>query len=291
MNDYYDVALRNYSYIFNFEEKFEHKDTRAWMTKNWTISFYFCGLYMILIFGGQHYMQSRPRFQLKGVLSVWNTLLATFSIMGAFRTAPELFHVLKNYGIYHSICIPSFIELDRVAGVWTWLFVLSKLPELGDTVFVVLRKQPLIFLHWYHHITVLLYSWFSYTEYTSSARWFIVMNYCVHSIMYSYYALKAMGYHPPRAISMLITTCQLCQMIVGCTVNIWAAQYIQEHQPCHVSVTNIRLSIAMYFSYFVLFARFFYKAYLSQDSGKKSKTIVSVPSQYARNNSEKLKGQ
>lgn len=102
----YDVISRNYSYLFNFEEKFEHSDTRAWMTKNWTISFYFCALYMILIFGGQHYMQSRPRFNLKGVLSVWNTLLATFSIMGALRTAPELFHVLKNHGIYYSICIP-----------------------------------------------------------------------------------------------------------------------------------------------------------------------------------------
>lgn len=43
----------------------------------------------------------------------------------------------------------SYIEQDRVCGFWTWLFVLSKLPELGDTIFIVLRKQPLIFLHWY----------------------------------------------------------------------------------------------------------------------------------------------
>lgn len=235
---------------------------------------------MILVFGGQYYMQSRPRFNLKGVLCVWNTLLAAFSLMGALRTAPELFYVLKNYGIYHSICIPSFIEQDRVAGVWTWLFVLSKLPELGDTIFIVLRKQPLIFLHWYHHITVLLYSWFSYTEYTASARWFVVMNFCVHSIMYSYYALRSMGYQPPRWFAMVITTCQIAQMVVGCTVNIWAAQYLQEHQPCHVSTTNIKLSIAMYFSYFILFARFFYKAYLDAGSSRKSKTPNSIPGGY-----------
>ena len=42
----------------------------------------------------------------------------------------------------------SFIEKDRVSGFWTFMFVLSKVPELGDTIFIVLRKQPLIFLHW-----------------------------------------------------------------------------------------------------------------------------------------------
>ncbi|KAF6205213.1 hypothetical protein GE061_019380 [Apolygus lucorum] len=288
MRSYDDVNLRNYSYYFNFEEQFIHQETRAWMTENWTISFYFCGLYMILIFGGQYYMQSRPRFSLKGTLCIWNSLLASFSIMGAIRTAPELFHVLKNYGIYHSVCIPSFIEQDRVAGVWTWLFVLSKLPELGDTIFIVLRKQPLIFLHWYHHITVLLYSWFSYTEYTASARWYVVMNFCVHSIMYSYYALKSMGYNPYRKIAMLITFCQITQMIVGCSVNIFAAQFIQANQPCHISTTNIKLSIAMYFSYFILFARFFYKAYMSPSSSRKSKIDNTIPGGYASGNKNKL---
>lgn len=272
--DYMEVTLPNYSYVFNFEEEFIHQDTRVWMMNNWTNCFYYCGIYMIFIFGGQHFMASRPRYELRGVLSLWNTLLASFSIIGFTRTAPELIHVLRNYGLYHSVCIPSFIEQDRVSGFWTWMFVLSKLPELGDTVFIVLRKQPLIFLHWYHHITVLLYSWFSYTEYTASARWFVVMNYCVHSIMYSYYALKAMRYSPPKWISMVITALQLTQMIVGCAINVWAHQYLESGQAeCHISRVNIKLSLMMYFSYFVLFARFFHKAYIggknSSKSGKK----------------------
>lgn len=270
-----EVTQPNYSYIFNFEEKFIHQDSRVWMIKNWMSCFYYCGIYMILIFGGQHYMASRPKFELRGVLTLWNTLLATFSIIGFTRTAPELLHTLKNYGLYHSVCIPSFIEQNRVSGFWTWMFVLSKLPELGDTVFIVLRKQPLIFLHWYHHITVLIYSWFSYTEYTASARWFVVMNYCVHSIMYSYYALKAMRYAPPKWISMLITALQLSQMIIGCAINVWAYQYLENGQvDCHISRVNIKLSLMMYFSYFVLFARFFHKAYLGSSRSKTGKKML-----------------
>ncbi|XP_022201491.1 elongation of very long chain fatty acids protein 6 isoform X1 [Nilaparvata lugens] len=294
-SNYYNdnFNTRNYSYMFNFEEEFEHSNTRVWMTENWTYGFLYCAIYMIVIFGGQHLMQNRPRFQLRGVLAVWNTMLACFSVMGACRTFPELYYVLKNYGIYHSICVPSFIMHDRVSGFWTWLFVLSKLPELGDTIFVVLRKQPLIFLHWYHHITVLLYSWFSYTEYTASARWFIVMNYCVHSIMYGYYALKCLGYNPPKNFAMLITSLQLTQMIVGCTVNIWAAQYLQDgHVDCHVSPTNVKVSIAMYFSYFVLFARFFYKAYMNPDPNWKKRQPESIPGNYrSQNGADKSKVQ
>ena len=45
------------------------------------------------------------------------------------------------------------------SGFWVMLFIFSKLPELIDTVFIVLRKRQLIFLHWYHHVTVLLFCW------------------------------------------------------------------------------------------------------------------------------------
>lgn len=99
-----EVNLANYSYIFNFEETFSPYETKVWMVNNWTNCFYYCGLYMILIFGGQHYMASRPRFELRGILCLWNTLLATFSIIGFTRTAPELIHVLRHHGLHHSIC-------------------------------------------------------------------------------------------------------------------------------------------------------------------------------------------
>jgi len=263
----------NYSYIFQFESDFQHEVTKGWFLDNWrTIITYASGLYMLLIFGGQQYMSGRPRMEMRGALCLWNITLALFSIMGALRTWPEFLHVLSEHGIYHSLCIPSFIEKDRVAGYWTFMFVMSKVPELGDTIFIVLRKQPLIFLHWYHHITVLLYTWYSFSEYTAAARWFITMNYLVHSVMYSYFAFKAMKFNVPRCVAMVITALQLIQMIVGCLVNIWTYQFKEGGLECQVSDNNIKLSLLMYISYFVLFARFFYNAYLKPknlDKGKK----------------------
>jgi len=272
------VQGHNYSYIFNFEQDFEHTEVKSWMQENWrSVCAYASALYMLLIFGGQAYMANRPAFQLRGLLTVWNCTLAIFSIMGASRTLPEFIHTFSTQGFYHSLCVPSFIERDRVSGFWTWMFVLSKVPELGDTLFIVLRKQQLIFLHWYHHVTVLLYAWYSYTEYTAPARWFIVMNYFVHSIMYTYYAFKALRYKVPRCIAMLITSFQLLQMVIGCTVNFLAFQFKQDGVDCRVSDNNLKLSLIMYTSYFVLFARFFYNAYVS--SFDKKDRLPAVDSQ------------
>jgi elongation of very long chain fatty acids protein 6 len=88
------------------------------------------------------------------------------------------------------------------------MFIFSKIPELMDTVFLVLQKKPVrstrtpphtavhhdaqltahlapqvIFLHWFHHVTVLLYCWHAYVAGTAPGLWFACINYCVHSIM------------------------------------------------------------------------------------------------------------
>ena len=63
---------------------------------------------------------------------------------------------------------------------------------------------------------------------------------------------------------MVITSSQLAQMIVGCVVNLWAYHVKSNGGECEVSITNIKLSLLMYFSYFVLFAHFFNRAYLTK---------------------------
>jgi len=201
-------------------------------------------------------------------------MLAIFSIIGTIRTLPEMFHVLGNFGFYHSVCNASYADITRVSGFWTWLFTLSKVPELGDTVFIVLRKQNLIFLHWYHHITVLLFTWYSYSEHISLGRWYICMNYCVHSLMYSYYALRALGFRVPKNIAMLITSSQIVQMIVGCYVTYYGYSMNVRGELCQISDGTAKLALTMYGSYFVLFARFFINSYFgpAKSRGKRSES-------------------
>lgn len=96
----------SYSYMFTFEQKFSPEHARVWMDNNWTNGFFFCGFYILIVFSMKYYMQNRPRFDLRKILVLWNTMLATFSIIGTARTLPELYHVISNYGIYHSVCVP-----------------------------------------------------------------------------------------------------------------------------------------------------------------------------------------
>ena len=67
---------------------------------------------------------------------------------------------------------------------------------------------------------------------------------------------------------MVITSLQLVQMIIGCVVNYMAFNYKQKGKQCNVSDTNLKLSLLMYCSYFVLFARFFYNAYFVKSDRK-----------------------
>lgn len=75
----------NYSFIFNFEQSFEHLPKKVWMQENWHQAFYWVAIYMILVFGGQAYMSNRQPFKLKKQLAIWNIIFAAFSIGGTLR--------------------------------------------------------------------------------------------------------------------------------------------------------------------------------------------------------------
>lgn len=248
------------------ERSFDVEGVRKWSDDIKHVAAFASIIYVILTFGVRTYLKDRPGYQLRGPLFLWNVGLGMFSILGAIRTVPELVGLLGKHGWMHSICDSSFYHGQT--GVWAYAFVFSKLIELGDTAFIVLRKQQLTFLHWYHHITVLLYCFYSYPQHISCGRWYMVMNYCVHSIMYSYYALKAKRVRIPRFVSMCITSLQIVQMVVGfgVTLNVFLVKL--SGRDCNHSLENATSALLMYTSYLLLFLHFFYKSYTVPSSAK-----------------------
>ena len=109
-----------------------------------------------------------------------------------------------------------------------------------------------------------------------AAQWFIVMNYLVHGVMYTYYAVRASGYYrPPVWVNMFITLLQLLQMVVGVAINSHVCYQMTTDKDWYcdgkIETTYIYVywSFAMYFSYLVLFAQFFYTTYLTKPTKSK----------------------
>ncbi|CAF0950394.1 unnamed protein product [Adineta ricciae] len=231
----------HHPFVFEFELKFFDRtyahNIYAWMNQWWWLSIVYSIIYVILIYYGRSLMESRERFQLRLPLILWNLGLAIFSIFGMARCLPEMVYSLSREGLQYTICDRS--NIYGITGYWITIFCISKVPELIDTLFIVLRKQKLIFLHWFHHATVLVYAWYSYHDWTASGRWFVFMNYTVHAMMYSYYAARAMQYRIPKWVQITVTIFQLSQMVVGCFVNYKAYIYKEAGATCKVAYSNI----------------------------------------------------
>ncbi|UJR26072.1 hypothetical protein I4U23_007418 [Adineta vaga] len=261
-------------WVMDFELAFFDKNkfnlVKDLMENWWWLSLVYAILYIVLVFIGRAWMSKRKdKFELRGPLILWNAGLTIFSLWGACRCVPELIHALMQHGFMYSVCDRTYMK--GITGLWVWLFMASKVPETIDTLFIVLRRQQLIFLHWYHHASVLIYCFYSYALFASTGRWFVSMNYCVHTIMYGYFALRAARIHVPGSVQATITLLQLIQMIGGCTVNISAFYYKKNGHYCSTDNTNIVLSLALYASYLLLFAHFFYNSYVRKDSKKSDK--------------------
>jgi len=229
----------------------------------WWISYVAAVLYVAGLRWGQAAMEERKAWNLHVPLAAWNLFLAVFSLVGALRTVPHLLLLLSEHGFDYTVCragLPMYG--NGPVGFWVAAFIFSKYFELIDTVFLVLRRRTVGFLHWYHHFSVLLYCWHAYIWEMPTGIYFVSMNYSVHAIMYFYYFLSSVCSKPPRW-ALLVTVLQLLQMAVGIAVTL-SHLYRLHHGSvanCDGHVPNLALAAVMYASYFCLFGEFLVKRY------------------------------
>ncbi|CAH1272722.1 ELOVL6 [Branchiostoma lanceolatum] len=284
---------------FEFEERFDAAGFHRWFRARWWWSAVFSAAYVLLVFGGRRLMRHREPFRLRLPLVLWNCGLAVFSTLGALRVNSTLFHIILQKGFLFSVCEPllltgpgtgfwaaaysvskpptpsaRYVSMEvfsvcepllltgPVTGFWAAAYSVSKVVEFGDTFFIVLRKQPLILLHWYHHVSVCMFNWYAYADLAGPVGYFVAMNYTVHAVMYTYFAIRAAGYRLPKKLSMAITVLQSSQMVGGLLIGAYAHVTYRSGQACHWSEFASLLCVMMYGSYLLLFLHFFAKSYV-----------------------------
>ncbi|KAL4899852.1 hypothetical protein BDW74DRAFT_171249 [Aspergillus multicolor] len=148
--------------------------------------------YYVVIFGGRQLMKNQAPFKLQTLFIIHNFILTLISggLLALFLE--QILPTLRQDGVLHAICDARGGWTDELVLLY-YLNYLTKYLELADTVFLVLKKKPLTFLHTYHHGATALLCYVELVGRTSVSWVPITLNLTVHVVMYWYYFQSARG--------------------------------------------------------------------------------------------------
>jgi len=226
-------------------------------------------LYLTTLLVLRRVMANRGPIKLKGLLAAHNITLSSFSFVALVVILYHFIPIWINRGTYAISCDPKRDIYGRGPVVfWFYIFYLSKMYEFLDTVFQVLRKKNLEFLHVYHHCVTLLLCWVTIRE-GNPMQWAdITANLFVHVIMYYYYYISDQGV--VVWWKRYITTVQIIQFIWDLVWHVgWYA--VSSRQPagtCAGSMPGFHFSNFIILSFLLLFLRFYFRAYKPKPNNK-----------------------
>lgn len=208
----------------------------------------------------ENYISLDNRLYISDLLTLpwafWCFSLSIFSLFGTFYIGKYLI-----FDHFQS----DFFKSD--AAIFYHLFILSKIIELIDTVFIVLRSKPLVALQWYHHWATLLICYcVTYLQCDKLVILFF-MNYFVHTFMYFYFGLYCFnqGKFMRNIFGTFVNVIQTLQMLLAVVISFYIYNYEIDSLICLIEIEDQHLTqiyyygIAMYISYFVLFIQVFYE--------------------------------
>jgi elongation of very long chain fatty acids protein 6 len=281
MRFFYTPSMKNNSFELSFDPVYIH----TLMANNPWIPILAISVYGMLLFVGQRYFRHRPSWDWSILMSLWHLSLCIFSTIGVIRITPVLVRMHYHFSLRDNFCFnPEHYGGGGSTGLWGMLFVLFKFPELIDTFFITIHKKPLLFAHWYHHMTVLLYCWHSWVTRAPTSIIFCVMNYAVHTMVHLYHFLKAAKCKPKFFHAIHITILIVIEMFFGIAVTAYGCYLLwftpQKINPttCWLRSDNMIAAMIMYASYFLLFLHVLYTQYQLYRSKRESSLSLDTKS-------------
>ena len=204
------------------------------------------------------YMQTTKPLQLTKVLLIYNSVIILTNLYIAFELYPAI-------ATYSWTCEPVFYGIDdksiRTASA-LWLYYISKLVEMLDSAFFILRKKEsqLTFLHIYHHSSIFCLWWIGVNYVAGGSSVFgAFFNALVHVLMYLYYFIAALGQEYKKYLGWkkYLTVIQIVQFLLAIVMGLNA---IKEN--CEFPKWMQYAMIFYMFSFVVLFSKFYYRQYV-----------------------------
>lgn len=240
------------------------KEVDKWflMGSPWPVLMIVSAYLLFVLKIGPDYMKNRKPLNIKGIMLIYNlyqTLANAHIVSQLFTTSGALSY------IYGHNCYPMDPAKNPYCSVINraaWLFLISKVVDLLDTIFMVLRKKyiHITFLHVYHHVNMVLFSWY-YLKYIKGEQGILcgALNASVHVVMYSYYFLSALGPEVQKYLwwKKYITKLQMVQFVM-----IFIYILILVLRDCPLSKAYSTFLMFESFIFFLLFLNFYIQTYI-----------------------------
>eukprot|EP01084_Bolivina_argentea_P240691 404261_1 len=223
-------------------------------------------LYCIVIPSLQRFMKDRKPVQgLKWPLVIHNTFLSSIScFLCIFLLATTLSLRTSHSYTYHQVfCALNHNDQRGTLTLIFYVNYLLKYYELIDTIFLVLKKRDVSFLHGYHHPATLALTWGQLVDSTGVQGPIIFLNLWVHTVMYFYYFIMAakLRFLQPKKWKQLVTIMQITQFIIGLSVVYYAVASNRLFGICSGTVRSAIVGCFILTSYLYLFVDYFAEVY------------------------------
>lgn len=184
---------------------------------------------------------------------LWCGILSLFSFMGTFYIGRYILLEYNNKRIN-----------DSESLFWYNAFIVSKIPELFDTILIILRSKALVPLQWYHHWCTLLICYIFKNYHCDEFTFFFFMNYFVHSFMYFYFAIYPIFGKSLFLFGTFVNVIQTIQMLIAVFIALYYYFYVTDYSRCLISpIDNFNYlafgGISMYVTYLLFFIQLFYE--------------------------------